>query len=958
MQIQNRVGTDRAVRVSGFGVACAFVIATAMLPQVRAQAGELARQAQWSVDAPAGGCSSLPVLQVKGPGTLFDAGNAAQLASLQGAVVNALGRVCPGVTEVILANGRTRKLVRLTPLAKDASAANAAVSGASPGTPVETTDRVPLLSGATNRGSRASTRVPNEAERQPGADDREAPPHFPRQSSLPSLSSAHGAQAKCDVLFRWLETGKASTPGRRVGAAQPTQMLEIFQDRAMTAVFGRTYDGMENSARIELYEKTFGTCTGTARRTPPQRSPIGNKPIVIGGVRIGAINVGQQPEAPLPPEYRQEFAQYNELLHEAFGGSPGRYEPSAVTAYVQQVRDGMKWANEEVTTAAEASATLEAFRRMQSAEGEAGQKAPQLTAAEREELRAYLRRREVAIAPTIAKKWLAGRTDGTSDLPSAKALAASHAEVGGVLAALEPEERKRIESEYSERLERQLTPLMQAATAPLATLPADWQGARAFGVKESAFLAEFGEFQSTSSYATAASRFDATRERIFPAVLPEWRRKVAASKPQSGELLALRDDLRTLFVAPADRALPLFQQFEEPVRQRQAQFDAAMAADEQRRLAQAERAAAEEAARTSGEALAPAPADQVTVRGTSTSHSGVRTGGSRAANTSSATLANAASGKEETLVSAGSLRPGGLKTGSGPDAELLNAIYEGAFDKIRFDRSSPEFAAIGSGYIEAFSGSCKAQLPANRVELTETVCDAPYVITNGYGMIVREGCSASHKQGTGIFADPKLYAALNSNPIQQAGSTLRVFTDMLTGGGNPFTAGVNLVANVAQMQADVSQMVPQTGCTNPSLIQFQKNLERFALGQGGLRLNHTVEMGVALLPATPGTKYRDSDYRRLIDDLVNEQGKSWAMNRYIPGSIGATQVEKRDGIGRPSSVSAEYAYSSLFTAQQSGRVTLSFEEGRPHCLYFSDQSNACRTPSNRLTSAYIRGEYR
>ena len=80
-------------------------------------------------------------------------------------------------------------------------------------------------------------------------------------------------------------------------------MLEIFQDGAMTSVFGRPFDAIDNSARIELYEKTIGACTGAARRPPPQRGPIGNRPIVIGGVHVGSINLGQPAETPLPPEY-------------------------------------------------------------------------------------------------------------------------------------------------------------------------------------------------------------------------------------------------------------------------------------------------------------------------------------------------------------------------------------------------------------------------------------------------------------------------------------------------------------------------------------------------------------------------------------------------------------------------------------------------------------------------------
>jgi hypothetical protein len=734
-------------------------------------------------------------------------------------------------------------------------------------------------------------------------------------------------------------------------------MMEIFQDSAMAAVFGKPYDALENSARIDLYEKTFGACTGEARRTP-QRPPVNNRPIVIGGIpiRIGGVNVGAQPEAPLPAEYRQQFAQYSQLLHQAFGGSPGRYEPSAVTAYVQQMRQASQWANEAVTAAADAPATLEAFRGMQTAENEVGQKASQLSVVERGQARGYLHRREAAIAPTIAKNWLAAKGNGAPGLPTAQALVTSHAEVAGVLAALGPDERKQAEATYSALLNRAVSSSMEAATAPLAALPANWQGAKAFGTKESAFLVEFGPFEGTASYTAAAARFETTRTRVFTAVLPEWRRKVAGAQLQGGDLLVLREDLRTLFVTPGDRALPLFQQFEEPMRQRQAQFDAAVAADEQRRLAQAERTAADEAARASSEISTAVPEEPSLAHGgTTASRVNMKAAGVRTAGTSSASPLSGVSKTDPVAA----LQPGDLKMGSGPDGALLNAIYQGAFETIDIDRSSVQFAAIGGGYVEGFSHSCFNDLPPNKVELMRSECNGDYWVTYNRFGVTSQTCIAYHDVGTGVFADPKLNAALNSNPIQQVGSTLRIFTDMLTTGDNPLAAGLGLTVNLVQLKADTSQMVSQNECRSPALKHFQKNLERFALGQGGLRLNGTVEMGVALLPAGAGTKYLDSDYRRLIDDLVNTQSGTWAMNRYIPGSIGAVRVEKRDALGRPFSVAAEYGYSSfLSSSRQSGTVTLSFEDGRPHCLYFSDQPSACRTPSNRLSSAYIRGAYR
>ena len=913
---------------------------------LHAQAGELVHQGQWSVDSPQGGCGSMPVLQIKGPGTLFDGSNAAALANLQSALATALARVCPGVSEAILTNGRTRKLVRLNQVAQG--------DGGAPTTPVTPPDRVPLpRDAAAPSPVRQTSAAPAAPQPVVISADAEAPPRFPVHRSMASLSGVHGTRERCDVLFAWLEAGKTQTPaGRRVNVL-PAQMLDIFQDGAMTAVFGKTYDALGNSARIDLYEKTFGACTGSARRTPPQRSPLNNgRPITFGGIQLRVPAITQQQETPLPAEYRQQFAQYSQLLQQAFGGSPGRYEPAVITAYVQQVREAARWANDAVNTAAAAPPTLESFRHMQKSEVEVASKASQLTPADRDQIRLYLHRRETAIAPAIAKSWLAAQGKGAVDLATAKVLVTSRAEVGAVIAALSPGERQQTDATYSAMLDHAVAPSLEAATATLPALPPTWQGAKTFAAKETAFLADYGLFSETPSYTTAVGRIDAARSRIFLAVLPEWRRKVAAAHSPDGELLALREDLRALFVTPADRKLPLYQQFDEPVRQRQDQFDAAVKADEQRRLAAAERAAAEQAARASGEIPAPAAAEPSAVRGAASPEkaslktaAGTRTGRSAAA----ATL----SGKPEPVVSRAPLHPGDLKAGSGPDAEMLNAIYEGTFDKVQFDRASLDLNAIGDGYIEGFFASCRQQLPPDAVELTVSVCEAGW--KDVWGNVT--SCSYWKPEGTGVFADPRLHAALNSAPIQQVSSTMRVITNMMTD-DNPLAGSVTLALNAVQLKADAGQLVSQTGCTSPALRQFQKNLQRFALGQGGLRLNGTVELGVALLPPAPGTKYRDSNYGQLLDDMVSQQSSTWAMNRYLPGTITTARVEKRDAMGRPASIAAGYAYSSLFAQHQTGSVTLSFEEGRPHCLFFSDQPSVCRTPSNRLSSAYVRGEYR
>ncbi len=882
-----------------------------------AQSGELLHRGQWTVDAPAGGCGSLPLLQVRGPGTLFDAANASSLSDLQDALAVPLARVCPGVSEVILANGRSRKLIRLKPPAAAAVSAPSVSPAAAPapapsaaaaggGTPLS-------ASSAPASQSQSMPPIP-----QPGSP----PPVLPLRSSLPSLSSAHGEQAKCDILFRWLELGKAIAPGKRAGAALPPQMMDIFRDETMIAVFGKPYDSMENGARIELSEKAFAPCDGDARR--PAARPMDNRrPIQIAGINLGNVRLAE-PAAPLPPEYRQEFAQYTELIHEAFAGHPGRFEPAAVTEYLQKVRDQVGWANAATSAAAAAPATLEAFRLIQESYNQTVQKAAMLRPDERDLVRAYLARRLSDLAPAVVQGWLATAATLPQTVESANALLNTRTQMAGVFNSLSDQQRSAAEATLARALDSDVSPAMQAEAAKLTSLRPNWQGAQDLGTQEAAFLSRFGQFSASSSYTSAISQFDAARNRIYPAVLPEWRKKVAAAQLQSGDIASLRDQLKVLFVSPSDRALPLFQQFEQPVRERQAQLDAHVAEDERRRLAEAELAAADEARR------------QEKLSGGAQPISPVRT---------------------DQASAVGPVAAGALKVGSGPNADILNAIFEGAFEKINLDRSSPDFEAIGGGYIEGFSAQCFNHLPANRVQIMRTECDEYWVTRNGWGVELSRSCISSHQEGTGVFADPELYAALHSTPVQAVGSAFRSIFDILTSGGNPLTAPLNMAANLIQLKNDAHAVVTENGCTSPAVKRFQKNLELFALGKEGLRRDGTVKLGVALLPPAPGTKYRDSDYTRMLDDMVSEQGKTWAVNRYIPGSVGAVKVISRDALGRPAKVSADYAFNG-FSAREVGTVSLVFEDGRPSCLYFSDQPSTCRTPTHRLTTAYVQGEYR
>src|SRR5690606_31378980 len=109
------------------------------------------------------------------------------------------------------------------------------------------------------------------------------------------------------------------------------------------------------------------------------------------------------------------------------------------------------------------------------------------------------------------------------------------------------------------------------------------------------------------------------------------------------------------------------------------------------------------------------------------------------------------------------------------------------------------------------------------------------------------------------------------------------------------------------------------------------------------------------IPA-PGTTFSDPDYVALLEDMVKGEARSWTVNKYLLGSVANPSVVSRDGQGRPRRVTAQYRFGGM-RGMDTGSVTLSFFDGYPECLYFSDRPDSCRSPSREVTARYVHGGY-
>jgi hypothetical protein len=109
--------------------------------------------------------------------------------------------------------------------------------------------------------------------------------------------------------------------------------------------------------------------------------------------------------------------------------------------------------------------------------------------------------------------------------------------------------------------------------------------------------------------------------------------------------------------------------------------------------------------------------------------------------------------------------------------------------------------------------------------------------------------------------------------------------------------------------------------------------------------------------ALPPGVLADSDYNRLVEDLVADQAKTWTFNRYVPGSI-SQMIVAHDPTGRPAKILAKYFFNSpAKSGRTQGSVTVSFTDGMPKCIYFSDAPSECQPPNRRIIAKYSSGGY-
>ncbi|GAB1343491.1 S1 family peptidase [Gemmatimonas sp.] len=281
------------------------------------------------------------------------------------------------------------------------------------------------------------------------------------------------------------------------------------------------------------------------------------------------------------------------------------------------------------------------------------------------------------------------------------------------------------------------------------------------------------------------------------------------------------------------------------------------------------------------------------------------------------------------------------------NAAFFSALYAGEFEKIAVKNNSLQFMGLFQQYLDGCAVTCKQFLPANRVEMTEQVCTRERVEYNGYGMAGVPHCVEWRTEGRGLYADPRLYQAVKALERQQAADAFGDAVKIITA-TNPFDRLSAELLSASTLAHDMPIFLTQNACNSAAIKQFENNLVLFSQGKQSIRL------AGAENPVT--LPFRESDYTWLSDELIATQSKEWALNRYVMNSAFDVTVESRDGEGRPRLIRGSYRFDGL-NGRTTGAFTLTFGDGVPECLHYSDAPATCRTVSRQLAYQYLNGRY-
>jgi hypothetical protein len=298
----------------------------------------------------------------------------------------------------------------------------------------------------------------------------------------------------------------------------------------------------------------------------------------------------------------------------------------------------------------------------------------------------------------------------------------------------------------------------------------------------------------------------------------------------------------------------------------------------------------------------------------------------------------------------GSLTPSSLHTDNLNYGDDIKRIYVGDFDHVSFQRDSTNFSLLVSGYMTEYSKSCDRYLPKDKVQIMKTVCSNQVATVNQYGQEVdARRCTQYETVGTGRYADPRVYALQKTLDSAQTGAIARAYVQDITqkDGGAP---GLRQMADIGTyVLQDSSQFLVDNECSAAATMRYQENMLHFGRNEAPVRMPGAAEA------MRPPVLARQQNYKGLVDDLITEESKAWAANRYQTGSAHVVAVQ-REGDGSPKEIDAGYTVATPGN-QAAGKVRVTIGQDEQPCLYFSDAPTTCRIPNPKVVAAFRHNKY-
>lgn len=170
---------------------------------------------------------------------------------------------------------------------------------------------------------------------------------------------------------------------------------------------------------------------------------------------------------------------------------------------------------------------------------------------------------------------------------------------------------------------------------------------------------------------------------------------------------------------------------------------------------------------------------------------------------------------------------------------------------------------------------------------------------------------------------------------------------------NAIGNSMDMVHKLKGLKNDMAQMFTLNTCDSKGVRRFEENLKRYALNQKPIRMEGASKYATM---KTSGGPTGQQNLNKLFNDLVTNQAKTWAMNKYVANSISRVEVLQKDEQGRPLVAKANYRYQFMGSPGE-GWVQINFKQGLPNCLFFHDFPQNCKSPGSSIVASYAQGKY-